>query len=110
MVETREYLEMGDRAPVSHTPKRGRPLVPFLTPHNQLAFLLEKRFTLPQIAGILGVSVRTIKRRMSKYGLSVHSLYTQLSDQELDKIILDIQTLFPPMGIARCKVTSHLVV
>ena len=96
MVESREHLEMGYCAPVTHTPERGRP--PFLIPRNQLAFLLETRFTVPQIAGILGVSVRTIRRRMSEYGLSVHSLYTQLSDQELDEIVSDIQTLFPTCG------------
>ena len=57
---------MGYRAPVTHTPRRGRP--PFLIPRNQLAFLLEKKFTVPHIAGILGVSVQTIRRHMSEYG------------------------------------------
>ena len=35
---------------------------------------------------------------MSEYGLSVHSLYTQLSDEELDEIVADVQTLFPTCG------------
>ena len=96
MVASGEHLEMGYRAPVTHTPGRGRP--PFLIPRNQLAFLLEKKFTVPHIAGILGVSVQTIRRRMSEYGLSVHSLYTQLSDEELDEIVADVQTLFPTCG------------
>lgn len=39
---------------------------------NQLAFLLEKRFTVLQISE---VSIRTMWRRMTDYGLSVHSLY-----------------------------------
>ena len=54
MVESGEHLEMGYRAPVTHTHGRGRP--PFLISRNQLAFLLEKKFTVPHIAGILGVS------------------------------------------------------
>ena len=49
----------------------------FNVPHNQLAFLLEARFSVPKIAEILGVSVRTVRRRMvrrrlSEYHLSIH--------------------------------------
>ena len=57
-----------------NTPGRPR----FDVPHNQLAYLLEVRFTVPQIADILGVSVRTVRRRMAEYDLSVHILYSQL--------------------------------
>ena len=67
-------------------------------PRNQLACLLEKRFTVPQIADIIGVSIRTVRRRMTEYHLSVHALYSQLTDQQLDGIVRDIQTQFPTCG------------
>lgn len=40
---------------------------------EQLLFLLESHFRVPEIARIFGVSIRTIRRRMSEYGLSVRS-------------------------------------
>ena len=55
----------------------GRPR--FSIPRNQLACLLENRFTCPQIADILGVSLRTVRRRMTEYNLSVRMLYTALT-------------------------------
>ena len=96
MLEGAERLQMGYHAPATHTERRGRPL--FNIPRNQLAFLLEKHFTVPHIAAILGVSVRTVRRRMTEYDLSVHALYSQVSDQELDDIVRDIQTQFPTCG------------
>ena len=44
---------------------------------------------------------------MSEYGLSVHSLYTQLSDEELDEIVADVQTLFPTCG--NRQILGHLL-
>ena len=35
---------------------------------------------------------------MTEYDLSVHALYTQLTDQQLDGIVSDIQTQFPTCG------------
>ena len=36
------------------------------------------------MAKMLGVSVRTVQIRMSKYGISIEASYADLSDQELD--------------------------
>ena len=47
----------------------GRPL--FEIPHGQLQFLIDSRFSVPQIAQLLGVSVSTVRRRMSSYNLYV---------------------------------------
>lgn len=44
----------------------GRPS--FVIPCEQLSYLIENRFSVPQIATMLGVSIRTIRRRMSEYG------------------------------------------
>ena len=59
---------------------------------NQLACLLEKRFTVPPIADIIGVSIRTVRRQMTECDFNVHALYSQLTDQQLDGIVRDIQT------------------
>ena len=83
-------IQRGYQASVVHEGSIGRPR--FDVPRNQLACLLEKRFTVPQIADIIGVSIRTVRRRMTEYQLSIHALYSQLTDQQLDGIVRDIQT------------------
>ena len=35
---------------------------------------------------------------MTEYDLSVHALYSQLTDQQLDEIVRDIETQFPACG------------
>ena len=72
----------GYRAPLLVNGYVGRPS--FLIPRNQLCNLLVLRFHVPQITTILGVSVRTIRRRMTDYGLSVRSFYTNISDSDLE--------------------------
>ena len=52
-----------------YTHRRGRPA--FEIKEDQLSFLLDEGFKIPIIALILGVSTRTVERRMKKYGLSV---------------------------------------
>lgn len=74
----------------------GRPC--FSIPREQLYYLIETRFTVPQIADMIGVSVRTVHRRMSEYGLSIHSMYSEMTDQELDEIISVIHQEFPMCG------------
>ena len=97
MVEAGENDEVtGYSAPVIHPTRGGRPVLNI--PRNQLAYLLESRFTVPQIADILQVSIMTIRRRMSQYQLSVHSYYTSLTDDDLDAIVCSIQHEFPTCG------------
>lgn len=63
-------------------------------PESQLQYLLQCKFTVPQISMILNVSVRTIRRRMEMYSLSVRSLYSTLSDEDLDAAVRQIQQEF----------------
>ena len=74
----------------------GRPR--FDIPFEQLDCLLQNHFTVPQIADLLSVSQRTIFRRMSEYGLSVSSQYANLTDDELDWLVINIQQEFPMCG------------
>lgn len=54
---------------------------------SKLTFLIENRFTAPQIAQIIGVSLSTIRRRMAKYRLSLTAEYATLTDEELDSVV-----------------------
>ena len=83
-------------APLIYNQQRGRPR--YDIPRNQLAHLLEIRFSVPQISGILRVSVSTLRRRMSLYGLSIQGLYSSISDQELEGVVREIQHQFPTCG------------
>lgn len=74
----------------------GRPS--YIIPADNLAFLIENRFTVPQIADMIGVSVRTIRRRMSDTGLFVRQQYSIITDQELDNLVSQIQHQFPTCG------------
>lgn len=83
----------------------GRPR--FKIPREQLLLLIESKFTVPQIAEMIGVSVRTIHRRMSEYELSIHSTYSEMTDNELDAIISDIHKEFPMCGCNQ--MSGHLL-
>ena len=67
-------------------------------PQDQLEYLLHSKFTVPQIAVLLNVSVRTVRRRMEAYNLSVRSLYTTISDLDLDAVVRTIQEQFGLCG------------
>lgn len=59
----------GYRASLSTPGERGRPSYDIR--EEQLSYLLEQGFTVRDISNILGVSIRTVERRMSSFGLSV---------------------------------------
>ena len=74
----------------------GRPH--FDVPLSQLEYLINSRFSVPQIAGVMGVSVSTIRRRMLQYNLSIQSTYSDVTDSELDARVIEQQRQFPGWG------------
>ena len=74
----------------------GRPK--FVIPHTQLLYLIENRFTIARIAKMLGVSERTIYRRMAEFGYSVSGEYSDLTDDDLCSLVSEIQEQFPTCG------------
>ena len=50
------------------------------------------------MASVLKCSTRTVRRRLQEMGLSIRSRYTCLSDNELDKRIMEIQHCQPNRG------------
>ena len=59
---------------------------------------MENRFTVPQMADLVGVSPRTIHRRMTEYGLSISSQYTDVTDEYLEQVLISIQKEYPWCG------------
>ena len=49
--------------------------------------LVKARFSIRSISELLHASSRTVKRQMQEYGSSVHSLYTEIQDNQLDDIV-----------------------
>lgn len=64
----------------------------------QLEYLIENRFSVPQISEIAGVSVSTIRRRMSSLNLSIRATYSSISDDDLDGLIAGVQQQFTNWG------------
>ena len=72
---------------------RGRPRC--LIPREQIVFLLERCFSVIDIGKILGVSARTVHRRLTEFGLTARSVYSEIVEQDLDNIVLAILREFP---------------
>ena len=64
--------ECGYAPTVFHENVRGRPRLEIT--QEQLEHLLHLGFKCPKIADVLGVSLSTVRRRMSEFGLSVTTL------------------------------------
>ena len=70
-------------------------------PYEQLNFLLERRFTVVQISALLGVSSRTVERRLQEFGLSVRATYADISEEHLDSTVNQILATVPNTGYKR---------
>ena len=79
--------------------ERGRPRLQI--PCENLRFLLEKNFKVAKIANIYGTSKSTIEQRTKDLGLSARTMFSSLSDEQLDEIISEIQHDFPNIGCKR---------
>ncbi len=75
---------------------RGRPK--FHVSSEQLEHLLKIGLNCSSIASLLGVSLRTVRRRMSEFGLSVREYYTNINDSQLDFIVEGVKLSFPNYG------------
>ena len=91
-----------DEADIGYTPSTvsgnctGRPKLDIK--REQLEYLLNMGFKCPKIAEVMGVSLSTIRRRMSEFGLSVTALYSNITDHELDVMVTQIKHDFPNCG------------
>lgn len=65
---------------------------------EQLEFLVEHGFTTPQIADMLGVSIRTVTRRLSTFGLQHRRAFSVIPNPILDIAVVSILRQFPNCG------------
>ena len=78
---------------------RGRPRCQIT--REQIEFFLDQNFTSSEIASLLGVSERTVKRRVLEFGSSVRARYSDLTEEQLDRIVLRSLDDFPNSGYRR---------
>ena len=97
----------GDRNAATVPAIRGSGRPKFDIRYEQLAYLLENRFTVSEIANMLSVSERTVYRRMSDFSLSVREHYASISDDHLDRIVREIKQQFPMCGNSQMQ--GHLL-
>jgi len=83
--------------------QRGRPR--YEIHRQQLEYLVANAFSVREVAAMIGVSDRTVKRRLSEYGIKILDTYSHLSDAELDGAIQQIMTTFSNIGYQ--SVTGH---
>lgn len=98
-------IELNYSPPLFMSGAVGRPR--YMISRDQLELLVENHFTVPQISCILGVSVRTVERRLHDNGISIRSRYADLTDAELNRLVEDIQSEYPGCGNRQMK--GHLL-
>ena len=99
----RQWEEMttdsGYRTTLQRSGRRGRPKYDISKP--QLEYFLLNGFKGPDIAVMLGVSLRTVRRRIEVNGLFSGVLRSNISDIELDEVVMEITHQFPRIGYRR---------
>ena len=84
---------------------RGQPK--FAISKDYLQSLIDMHLKIPCIAKILGVTERTVFRRMHEYGLSVKGSYSNLTDDELDNLVHSVKLRMPHIGYRLMKGELH---
>ena len=86
------------QAEVAISGQRGRPSI-ILSP-SQILFLREKHFRWIDIAKLLGISSRTLRRKVVEMGID-DSNFSAISDDELKNVMRSIQETTPNIGQSR---------
>ncbi len=79
---------------------RGRPR--FAIEREELVEMLQTNLHVHHIAKMMGVSTRTIFRRINDFGLSVSGLYSSIADEELDNAVRAVKDDMPAAGLGIC--------
>lgn len=100
-IDQRNHINCAYQAPLHNRGTRGRPS--YEISEEQLHFLLQQGFKVCDISKILGVSVRTVERRMSTFGLSVSGMFSPIEDSQLDELVRTASSQHPGMGLRMLK-------
>ncbi|KAI2645950.1 Botulinum neurotoxin type D [Labeo rohita] len=79
----------------------GRPRI--VVSEERIEELIAMSLPVPCVANLLGVSTRTIRRRMSEIGLSVRDTYSRVLDEELDTLVSAVKSRHPYAGYRMVK-------
>ncbi|XP_077065694.1 uncharacterized protein LOC143718561 [Siphateles boraxobius] len=90
----REVLRQLQVQKVRRTPGRPSQNIPAETIETYLL----RGIKAAEIARLFGVSEMTIRRRMREYGKRASDLYTDISNDDLDRTVAEIQNLYPNSG------------
>ena len=63
----------------------GRPK--FVVLREQLQYLLERDFSVPDVAQHLGLSLRTTERRLHEFGITSGQFFTTIDNETLDRTV-----------------------
>ena len=97
-------LPLKNEMPVVKTGYAGRPS--YDIPYDLLVNFLEAGFMQKEIASIIGVSYKTVSRRIEQFGIA-YLKFSQISDLELVTVVKDIIKRYPNSGIRIVK--GHLL-
>ena len=87
----RRHVRTYFQAELQDGQNKGRPK--YKISEEQITLMLNLRFSIPEIVKLLNVSVSTVKRRMAKYGCRQRSVYSTITDDELDKLLSTISKI-----------------
>ncbi|XP_035465165.1 uncharacterized protein LOC118285561 [Scophthalmus maximus] len=80
---------------------------------DELEDLIDMDLSVPCISRTLGISVKTVRRRMQQWGLSIKESYSKVTDDELDFMVAAIRADSPNLGQrmmkGRLKALGHRV-
>ena len=62
---------------------------------EQIEYLLHLNLDCPTKSSVLGISLQTLRRRMSEFNLSVRSAYSSISDTDLESNIKALKEAYP---------------
>ena len=95
--EEDDYCSGGIQLEIEPSTNPGRPKYCVL--REQLQYLiLYLNLDCPTVARVLGISLRTLRRRMSEYNLTVKQSYSAISDAELEITIKSLKESYPNAG------------
>ena len=90
------YEPYGYHPPVMFSGTRGRPKI--VITEGMLRYFFSNGFSASNTSMLLQVSLSTLRRRMREYGILVRDRYSDISDEELDRIVTSIQHRNPNCG------------
>ena len=101
-IDAAHYCNIWVTASINCDGSVGRPAI--VIPCSVLQHLLEIHLTVPKISG---VSVSTVRCRMAEYGLSVRDTYSDIGDDELNRLIESSNNTYPSWGVRQT--SGHLI-